>query len=284
MTAANLATAWPWVVDGLIVVAAVIVLWILVDGYAMLLRPAYRSNAAQRRQDSLASALATLEAALAGLWAPEMEKRMASLVVAQQLAKSRSDAGCLAHIMIAFIRHRSRLPEIRNDSGFEDMKLALAVLGSRTVRAAQHKSKQGVDLTGVNFHGASLNGVDFEGFRLAGCVFDQCQLSSARLISADLAGASFAGADLRRADLTNADLSGADLSNADFTGAILRGTRLNSASIGGAVLIETTGLDQEQLDEALGDSDTAVPEGFRIVPMRTQRPKVAGTPPVRAAE
>jgi uncharacterized protein YjbI with pentapeptide repeats len=89
-------------------------------------------------------------------------------------------------------------------------------------------------------------------------------------------------ADLTGANLTGADLSGADLTGADFTEAVLRGARLNSANISGAVLVDTTGLEQKQLDEALGDSDTAVPEHFRFVPVRAQRPR--SEPPVRAAE
>lgn len=285
ITAADLAAAWPWIVDGLIALGAVIALLVFIDSYAVLIRPNCKRLVEKRRQDHLAGVLAMLEPAMAGLWAPEMEKRMAALVLVQRLAQVRRDAGGLSHTLIAFIRHRlARPPDTKGDDGFEDIKLALATLGSRNVRAAQAKAKQGLDLSGVNFRGTSLYGMDFRAFRLAGCVFDRCQMRAAKLVGADLSGASFAGADLRRTDLSGADLSGADLTGADLTEAQVRGARFNSANISGAVLIGTAGLEQEQLDEALGDSDTAVPEEFRFVPMRMQRPRPAGEPPVRAAE
>ena len=285
ITWAELVAARPWIIDGLIAIGVLIVVWILIDSYRTAVRPTYKSRAEKRRHANLTDLRGVLEPALEGLWAIEMEKRMAALVVAQRLAKHRSEAPGLGHILIAFIRHRlSRPRDPKNDDGFEDVKLALAILGNRNVRTAQAETNQGIDLSGVNFRGASLYGIDFQDFRLAGCVFDRCQMSAAKLNRADLSAASLVDADLRRANLTGADLSGADLSTADFTGATIRNARFNSANISGAVLIDTVGLEQKQLDEALGDSDTAVPEQFRFVPVRAQRPKPVGEPPIRAAE
>jgi hypothetical protein len=284
ITRTDLAAAWPWLADGLIVLGVVVAVALLLDSYRMLIRPSYKGIVERRRQDHLANLRSMLEPALAGLWAPEMEKRMTALVLAQRLAKLRSEAGGLGHILIAFIRHRlSRPADPKTDDGFEDVKLALAILGTRPVRAAQAETQQGIDLSGVNFRGLSLHGVDFQEFRLAGCIFDRCQMGAVKLVRADLSGSSMVAADLSGANLLGADLSGADLTGADFTAAQVRGARLNSANISGSVLVGTIGLEQKQLDEALGDSDTAVPEHFRFVPVRAQRPKPVGDSPVRAA-
>jgi hypothetical protein len=261
-----------------------IVFVLFVDAYRMLIRPGYRGAAEKRRQEHLTNLRAVLEPMLAGLWSAEMEKRMTALVMTQRLAKLRSEAGGMGHILIAFIRHRLSVPaDPKTDDGFEDVKLALAILGTRPVRAAQGETQQGIDLSGVNFRGISLHGIDFQEFRLAGCIFDHCQMGAAKLVRAEIAGASLVGADLTDSNLQGADLSGADLTSANFTGAQLRGARLNSANISGAVLVGSVGLEQRQLDEALGDSDTAVPEHFRFVPVRAQRPKPVDSP-IRAAE
>jgi uncharacterized protein YjbI with pentapeptide repeats len=281
---ADLAAAWPWMIRALIVLGVLIVFVLFVDAYRMLIRPGYKGSAERRRQEHLTNLRTMLEPALAGLWSTEMEKRMTALVLTQRLARLRSEAAGIAHILIAFIRHRLSIPaDPKSDDGFEDVKLALAILGTRPVRAAQAETQQGIDLSGVNFRGLSLHGIDFVEFRLAGCIFDRCQMGAARLVRTDLSGASMVGADLTGANLTGANLSGADLTGADFTEAQLRNARLNSSNISGAVLVGTIGLEQDQLDEALGDSDTAVPEHFRFVPVRSQRPKQV-EPPVRAAE
>ena len=91
IAAADLAAVWPWIVDGLIALGAVVALLVFIDSYTMLVRPSCKRFVEKRRQDHLVSVLAVLEPALAGLWAPEMDKRMAALVLAQRLAKAR---GC----------------------------------------------------------------------------------------------------------------------------------------------------------------------------------------------
>jgi uncharacterized protein YjbI with pentapeptide repeats len=65
---------------------------------------------------------------------------------------------------------------------------------------------------------------------------------------------------LSGADLSGANLSGADLSRADLSGVDLSGARE---------------LTQTQLDEACGDGNTKLPEGFTIKPCpRGDPPKV----------
>jgi uncharacterized protein YjbI with pentapeptide repeats len=72
---------------------------------------------------------------------------------------------------------------------------------------------------------------------------------------ADLQGADLHGISLRGAYLLGANLRAADLSRTDLLGADLRG-----ADVHGADLRTSLFLTQPQLDAAVGDGATSVPE------------------------
>lgn len=203
----------------------------------------------------------TFEPLFADLWSDEMHRRLAALFVAQRMAGAKG----LANVLISFLRRR--LASDAPDS-FDDVRLALSILSSRAVRQGER-----LDLSGIDFRGAPLAGADLSGFRLAQCVFDRCRLAGAKLADADLGGASLVGADLNGADLRRADFSESDLSEADFTAARINAANFTNANIGGTILAGALGLTQEQLDQAFGDSGTAVPERMRFVPSRAQRPR-----------
>ena len=79
----------------------------------------------------------------------------------------------------------------------------------------------------------------------------------ADLIGARLRGADLVGADLRGGYLIGADLSGADLRRADLIGADLRDANLAGADLTGAIFVT-----QAQLNAALGDQVTKIPNGL----------------------
>ena len=79
----------------------------------------------------------------------------------------------------------------------------------------------------------------------------------ADLIGARLPGTDLHGADLRGAYLIGADLTGADLRRADLIGADLRDANLAGADLTGALF-----LTQPQLNAALGDQRTKIPDGL----------------------
>lgn len=79
----------------------------------------------------------------------------------------------------------------------------------------------------------------------------------ADLIGARLAGADLRGADLRGAYLIGADLSGADMRRADLIGADLRDANLAGADLSGAIF-----LTRAQLNAAVGDQGTKIPDGL----------------------
>jgi Pentapeptide repeats (8 copies) len=92
-------------------------------------------------------------------------------------------------------------------------------------------------LTKANLYGANLSGTD--------------------LLLADLSGASLIGATLTAALLNNANLTEANFYGADLTEANFYG-----ADLSGANLTETSGLTQEQVDDADGDESTLLPTGL----------------------
>jgi uncharacterized protein YjbI with pentapeptide repeats len=214
------------------------------------------------------------EPLFADLWSDEMHRRLAALFVAQRVAKSRGAAKGLANVLISFIRRRLSAAAQSGES-YEDVRLALNILSTSAVRAAQAAAGQNVDLGGIDFRGAAFFGVDLHGFRLAQCNFDRCQLASANLADADLSGASLVGTNLQNADLRRADLSEADVSEADFSRAKVNAANFANVNISGTILADAQGFIQDQLDLTYGDSETALPERMRFVAGRT-RPRRSG--------
>lgn len=73
------------------------------------------------------------------------------------------------------------------------------------------------------------------------------------------------GAYLRRTDLSNANLEGANLSGANLTDAILRGANLRNAILTGTILsgadlTDAKNLTRAQLETAIIDDRTKLPE------------------------
>jgi hypothetical protein len=97
-----------------------------------------------------------------------------------------------------------------------------------------------VDLSAARMRNASLR---FAGLTAAS--LEEADLSDADLVGARLDGASLRGTDLSRANLDRVDLGGADLAGANICGTQLR---------------EARNLTQEQLDAALGDAYTLLPQ------------------------
>lgn len=94
---------------------------------------------------------------------------------------------------------------------------------------------------------AKADGVDFRLANLRDAKLHFTQLEKANLSGANLANADFSGANLRDAVLKGCDLDGAVLDNAD-----VRGTDFSGS----------TGLSDEAIRSAKGDSRTVLPVGI----------------------
>jgi uncharacterized protein YjbI with pentapeptide repeats len=93
------------------------------------------------------------------------------------------------------------------------------------------------------------------------------------------------GAFLRRVDLSGTNLAGANFIDTDFTNANLRGsnfkdTKLKGTSLRGADLREAGNLTWEQLEEAVIDQTTLLPDYLTNDPVRSHvRHDRQGEPP-----
>jgi uncharacterized protein YjbI with pentapeptide repeats len=81
-----------------------------------------------------------------------------------------------------------------------------------------------------------------------------------KAIRIDLHGAYVARTDLRGAILTNADLTDANATNVDFRGADMTGTILTGTILNGADLRDVIGLTVEQLESAVINEQTILPD------------------------
>jgi uncharacterized protein YjbI with pentapeptide repeats len=158
------------------------------------------------------------------------------------------------HELLAYLAEASALPAARSlqpelDAAFDRVDaLTRGNPGSLVqVDIATHQGDVNTLLTQVSElarTAVSRAGVDHRG---------------ANLMGADLSRADLTGANLRGASLIGADLTGADLRLADVTGADLRG-----ADLSGANLAETLFLIQSQVDSAIGDAGTKLPQSITL--------------------
>jgi uncharacterized protein YjbI with pentapeptide repeats len=170
-----------------------------------------------------------------------------------------------------------------------DIQAILTILRRRT-RHYGHGEPEPLDLRLTDLSGADLRGVHLEGAELEGTVLRganlrdailsganlrrtdlrmallhranlaEVDLSEARLEHAWLDEANLRRADLEGADFRSAYLEGADLmevrpERADFEDAQFSGTRLEGTDLGNAI-----NLTQKQLERAVGDETTLVPD------------------------
>jgi uncharacterized protein YjbI with pentapeptide repeats len=143
------------------------------------------------------------------------------------------------------------------------------------------------DLTEARFKQAKAQGARFKEAILRRANFSEANLSGADLEKADLSEADLTkacleslpppegalepkptrlvGARLDRANLTEAVLTKADLTGASLRGAKLDGAKLDGTILKGADLTGATGLTFEQLQNAITDARTVLPEPARAL-------------------
>jgi uncharacterized protein YjbI with pentapeptide repeats len=114
----------------------------------------------------------------------------------------------------------------------------------------------------VDFTDADLYRANLEGAVLPGAKLRRSRLSGANLRGASVTVVDFRSADMSETDFTRADLreslgAGATLERANLERAELFGCRLNDVNLRGA-----TGVSARQLEEAILDELTGLPDGF----------------------
>jgi len=250
---------------------------LIVDFYRQFARPAMRRANDRHTREQLRALQSILGDIITGLWSSDTSGRLAALATIRSLSATREVALAFPNVLIAFVRDRLTARQSVGDSAsFEDVKSALIILSLPSFRALGRAGGQAVDFSGLDFSGMQLAGLSFAYCRLAGCKFDACVLRGVDFTEADLAQASFKGADMRRTMFVRADLSGADLSETDMSRAIVTRAKLSGVNIRGAIMIDVEGMTQIQLDEAIGDIETAIPEGLRLATIESSRRSRSG--------
>jgi uncharacterized protein YjbI with pentapeptide repeats len=134
----------------------------------------------------------------------------------------------------------------------------------------------GADLTGATFDGTILQQANLDGADAQGSIFTSANLYGANLSDANLSSANLLAANLELAllpgtTLTGANFQGANLTNATMFGATLDRTNLLNATLTGAVLtdVDLSGaenLTEEQVESAVTNAGTRLPEGIDVPP------------------
>ncbi len=210
----------------------------------------------------------------------QLEVRLGGIYALERIARdSERDHWPIMEVLTAYVREnapRRIKPKEEEKPGplATDIQAILTVIGRRRVEF-ERAEEQRLDLSGTNLSGADLRGANLSGvslFRadLSGATLWRADLSAALLLLADLSGAYLyeahlsgallMSADLSGANLTEANLSRARLPEADLTGADLSGADLSGADLSGADLSEAEGLTREQIESAITDKKTILPD------------------------
>lgn len=221
--------------------------------------------------------------------------RIGGIYALERIARdSVADRDVVYEVLTTFIREHTRTaPQEPSDERVgADVQAALNVLARRPPTARGRSldlymsGLNGADFRAGDFRGASLyysrldgaifTGSNIDGAGLSFCKakgagFNHCSAQGASFVNAEYTGCWFIASDFTDADFFGCDLSGSDfgrrrprddpgaratiLAGARFTNAVLKGTNLR-----GVNLSDVSGLTREQVNEAITDDETRLPD------------------------
>jgi uncharacterized protein YjbI with pentapeptide repeats len=179
-----------------------------------------------------------------------------------QVATEMEDGGCLELTGINAVGADLAGYDLRNTcwdrSDLRGATIVRANLSDATfvATAMAQANLDSVDAQRANFHQANLMLANLSRANLRDANLLAAELSTATLQGTDLSGADILGTNLRNALLLGTDLSGANVSGADFTGAVLSGANLATVQ----------DLTAEQIEPAIVDSATQLPDNIDVPP------------------
>ncbi|MEH2329768.1 MAG: pentapeptide repeat-containing protein [Nostoc sp.] len=224
----------------------------------------------------------------------KIETRLGAIYTLERIAKdSKDDHWTIMEVLTAFVRENAPLKkdeekadnvkpliqshEIEQKPKLQtDIQAALTVIGRR--KPENDSKHEWLDLRNIDIRGADLTKVEmqeanlmeanlqwavFEEAKLQGAFFSGANLRRADLSEANLQKAVFNRANLQKAYLMDANLQEACFEEANLEGADLDGANLEEAFLIGANLSEAENLGQEQIEEAIGDRTTILPENLQ---------------------
>jgi hypothetical protein len=126
--------------------------------------------------------------------------------------------------------------------------------------ALRQSNLRDADLNGIELHGADLWKVNLAEAQLWQAKLIGASLGRANLREASLWQADLEGAYLWRANLEGANLTEANLEQANLEGSNLKGANLHQTNLVNADLRNVVGLTRQQLDRAICDETTQLPD------------------------
>jgi len=219
---------------------------------------------------------------------PKLEVRLGGIYALERIAnQSERDYWPIVEVLSTYVRENAPLKPQESPPKNEapttsptpaaDIQAILTILGRRErkyEKENQHLDLTNADIRGANLKDANLSGANLRGANLSGARLVTADLNGAYLIEANLNGATLDGAYLIGANLRGANLRGANLRGANLRGAnliragldeiYLNGADLRGANLRGADLRQANNLTQEQVDAALGNSATQLPENLHM--------------------
>jgi Pentapeptide repeats (8 copies) len=219
-----------------------------------------------------------------------LEVRLGAIYALERIARdSERDHWPIMEVLTAYVRQHAAWKEEPQEEKQEgqfkppapDIRAILTVLGRRTRRAEDEPLDlratdlrlahlvgahlEGAILWGAHLESAHLGGAHLQGANLVYAHLELVHLGGAHLQGAHLRGAHLHGAGLKGANLEGAHLQGtnlvgAHLEGANLVGAHLEGAPLEGAHLEGADLRSAVALTNEQIESAITDGNTKLPD------------------------
>ncbi len=200
----------------------------------------------------------------------ELQLQLGAIYALEKIAHDSPDYHWqVMEVLTAYVRDKYPWKEgvepKRGDAVPLDLEAIMTVLLRR-------KHEREIEGQTINLFKTDLRNVDFRHATLRKAMFSHANLQRARFELADLQDAHFFNANLKSANFEKANLQSAhfemaNLQWAQFTMAFLQKARFNQANLQEARfevanLDETLGLTQGQIDTAMFDEKTILPEGL----------------------
>ena len=194
--------------------------------------------------------------------------RLGGIYALERIAfDSDKDRSQVMEVLTAYVREHSRIDRQSGGQSSDrpvttDIQAILTVLGRLNTDIEE-------PIRRLDLHNTNLRGADFTRARLQWAILTNANLHGAILSGANLLGAILTTTNLQEADLSFANLTGVNFADADLQDATLFNCNLQYAHLGSASLLRTDitntdlsdviGLTQEQVDFAVADENTKLP-------------------------
>ena len=263
-------------------------------GFAVLISAFYAAKRAEAMDKSAEAANKSAEAALKNAEAAQakqiterfakaieqlgnekIETRLGAIYTLERIAKdSKDDHWTIMEVLTAFVRENAPVKKDKKQESPKiriDIQAALTVIGRRNVKNEKEKQRldlSNIDIRGVNLIKANLERADFISSNLEGGLLMQARLQNAEFYNANLRSAVLSEANLQKAYLSGAKLGQANFYKANLQESFLPGANLHlanlvEANLQGTNLSGAKNLEQHQIELAIGDRTTILPENLQ---------------------